>query len=122
MPMRVRPSIRPLVAGLVVICAGLAAPPPAPAALFSYEGEFGSPNTGTGRFLAPAGVTTDEAGRVFVADTAAGRVEVYDNASDGNRFLGVVGTGEVSAPVGLAMDVRGLIYVADAARQTVLQY
>jgi sugar lactone lactonase YvrE len=111
-------------ARLLALLGALAAlwPVSARADLFSYEGEFGSPNTGTGRFLDPAGVATDEAGRVYVADTGAGRVEVYDNATDANRFLGVVGEREVRAPVGLFIDVRGRLHVADAARHTVLQY
>ena len=109
---------------VLALLAALAAfwPAAARAALFSYDGAFGSPNTGTGRFLEPAGIATDEAGRVYVADTRAGRVEVYDNATDGNRFLGVIGAAEVRAPVGLFIDVRGRLHVADAARQTVLQY
>ena len=109
-----------LVAAFALILS--AAPASARAALFSHEADFGSGVSGTGRFLAPAGVATDEAGRVYVADTEGGRVEVYDNATDGNRFLGVLGATEVRAPVGLFIDVRSRIYVADAARHTVLQY
>lgn len=100
----------------------LALPGQAVAALFEYESAFGSPGTGTGRFLAPAGVATDEAGRVYVADTASGRVEVYDNATDQNRYLGVIGKEQIQAPVGLWIDVRQRLYVADAARHTVLQF
>ena len=38
-----------------------------------------------GRFAEPAGVATDDGGRVYVADAGGGRVDVFDSASDGNR-------------------------------------
>jgi DNA-binding beta-propeller fold protein YncE len=112
----------PFAALAFLTCLAALAPAPARANLFAYEAEFGSAGTGTDRFAAPAGVATDEAGRVYVADTAAGRVEIYDNATDGNRYLGVLGAGEVRAPVGIFIDVRSRVYVADGARHTVLQY
>src|SRR4029450_6609540 len=38
----------------------------------------------SGRFAEPAGIATDDGGRVYVADAGAGRVDVFDSASDGN--------------------------------------
>jgi DNA-binding beta-propeller fold protein YncE len=74
-----------------------------------------------GRLVDPAGVATDDGGRVYVADAGAGRVEVYDSAPD-NRFLGSIGAGELVRPVGVAIDNRGRIWVVDAARGMVVRY
>ena len=91
---------------------------PAPAGaqtLLRDDGSFG-------RFAEPAGVATDDGGRVYVADAGAGRVDVFDSASDGNRQLGTIGAGELVRPTGVAVDNRGRIYVADTARGMVVRY
>jgi DNA-binding beta-propeller fold protein YncE len=75
-----------------------------------------------GSFSDPAGVATDDGGRVYVADPGAGRVQVFDSASDDNRPLGTIGAGELVRPVGVTIDNRGRIYVADAARGMVVRY
>ena len=75
-----------------------------------------------GRFADPAGVATDDGGRVYVADAGAGRVDVFDSASDGNRQLGTIGAGELVRPTGVAIDNRGRIYVVDSARGMVVRY
>ena len=75
-----------------------------------------------GRFADPAGVATDDGGRVYVADAGAGRVDVFDSASDGNRQLGTIGAGELVRPTGVAVDNRGRIYVVDTARGMVVRY
>ena len=62
-----------------------------------------------GRFADPAGVATDDGGRVYVADAGAGRVDVFDSASDGNRQLGTIGAAELVRPTGVAIDNRGRI-------------
>ena len=84
-------------------------------ALLRSEAVFGS-------FADPAGLATDDGGRVYVADAGAGRVDVFDSASDGNRPLGTIGAGELVRPVGVAIDNRGRIYVADAGRGVVVRY
>jgi DNA-binding beta-propeller fold protein YncE len=72
-----------------LILGALIAPAPAGAqSLLRDDGEFG-------RFADPAGIATDDGGRVYVADAGAGRVEVYDSASDANRHLGTIGAGEL---------------------------
>src|SRR5205823_9182718 len=92
----------------------LALPAAARAALFEYDGSFGSGVNPDGRFQQASGIAVDEAGRVFVSDAAGGRVEVFDNAEAGNGFLGVIGEG-VTRPTGVAVDNRQRVLVADAA-------
>jgi DNA-binding beta-propeller fold protein YncE len=75
-----------------------------------------------GNLVEPAGVATDDGGRVYVADAGAGRVLVFDSASEGNRFLGTIGAGELVRPVGVAIDNRGRIYAVDSARGMVVRY
>ena len=96
----------------------LALPAAAQAALFEYDGSFGSGVNPDGRFNQPAGIAVDEAGRVFVADAAGGRVEVFDNAENGNTFLGVIADG-VTRPTGVAVDNRNRLDVADAAANVI---
>ena len=108
--------LRTLLAGAALLGAALLGPTAAGAqSLMRDDGSFG-------RFAEPAGVATDDAGRVYVADAGAGRVDVFDSASDDNRPLGSVGIGDLVRPVGVAVDNRGRIYVADAARGVVIRY
>src|SRR3954451_8604577 len=72
---------------LVVAVLALALPAGAHAALFEYDGSFGSGVKPDGGLPGPSGIAVDEAGRVFVADSGGGRVEVFDNAENGNKFL-----------------------------------
>ena len=48
-------------------------PASASAQLFIPAGSFGSGVQPDGRFVQPAGIATDDAGRVYVADTGGGR-------------------------------------------------
>lgn len=91
-------------------------PPPAPPQVFVPEAEFGSATQPDGRFIEPLGVATDDAGRVYVADAGAGRIEVYDDASSGHRFLRSIGEGVLVRPVGLVVDNRGRLHVTDEGR------
>ena len=109
------PRRRALVVVLLALVALGALPSGASAAFFEPEATFGQLEN-------PQGVATDDAGRVYVADSARGRVDVFGSARQDNRFLRSIGQGELKAPVGVAVDVRGRIYVADAATGTVTQY
>jgi DNA-binding beta-propeller fold protein YncE len=103
------------IALLVGVLLFVGATPAGAQTLLRDDGSFGS-------FVDPAGVATDDGGRVYVADSGAGRVLVFDSASDGNRFLGTIGAGELVRPVGVALDNRGRIYVVDSARGMVVRY
>lgn len=108
---------------LIVACAlVLALPGAALGDLFEHESSFGSGLQPDSRFLDAGGIATDDAGRVYVTDSAAGRVEVFESASEGNRFIRSFGEGLMRAPVGIALDPRNRIYVVDAARNTVTMF
>jgi DNA-binding beta-propeller fold protein YncE len=88
------------------------------AALFDVEGTFGEGQIGN-----PTAIATDAAGRVYVADNARHRIEVFDSASGGNAYLGAFGENDnLPNPSGIGIDNRARIYVADAQRDQILRY
>ncbi len=100
----------------------LALPGAAGAALISPDGSFGSGTQPDGRFIQIGGVATDNAGRVYVADTGSGRIEVFDSGEAGNGYIRSVGEGTLQQPVGVEVDLRNRIYVADQGRDKVVQF
>ncbi len=85
---------------------------------------------GDGQFNEPWGVTVDQAGRVYVADTWNGRIQVFD--SEG-KFIAKWGTfnttnGELGdayalfGPRGLAIDGDGNLLVADTGNKRIIKY
>ncbi|MEJ7718244.1 MAG: NHL repeat-containing protein [Thermoleophilaceae bacterium] len=116
-----RPHIRLRTAliGTALALALLAWPAGASAAFLSPEGSF---RASEGAFGDLRGIATDDAGRVYVADASRGRVEVYDNARNGNAFLRSIGEGQLVSPTGVAVDNRSRIYVSDAGRGAVVQF
>ena len=109
-------------AAVVAVCALLILPATAGAQMFQFLGSFGSPLSSNGKFTDPESIATDAGGRVYVTDTSAGRVEIYDNAQHGNTFLGTLGVGTLTRPTGIAIDDRDHIYVADAGNDTITLY
>ena len=97
-------------------------PASASAQLFIPDGSFGSGVQPDGRFVQPAGVATDDAGRVYVADSGTGRIEVFDSGEAGNVYLASIGQGVLVAPVGVAVDLRNRIFVADAGRDKLVEF
>jgi sugar lactone lactonase YvrE len=77
------------------------------------------PDNAEKRFSQPVGVTFDRnAGKLFVADSAASRVLVFDH--DG-KALGEVGVGIVRRPCGIAYDAKNnRLLVADTALHQVV--
>lgn len=90
--------------------------------LFEYERAFGSALAPGGRFLEASGVATDGAGRVYVVDRGARRVEVYDSAEAGNAFLRTIGEGRLVDPVDVDIDERDRVYVSDAGADRIDVY
>lgn len=109
-------------ASLVLATLVLAFPASASADLFAPDGSFGSGLQAGSRFQSPAGIATDNAGRVYVADSGSGRVEVFDSGEDGNGYLRSIGEGQLVQPVGVAVDLRNRLFVVDAGRDVVVQY
>lgn len=90
---------------------------PATAGAIGFE-----PEAAIRGFAQPSGVATDDAGRVYVAETARGRVEIHDNARGGNAFLRSLGDDVLECPVGVRIDNRGRIYVSDPCLQRVVMF
>jgi sugar lactone lactonase YvrE len=107
---------------LILALAALATAAPARAQLLSDTGTFGSGARPQQGFVEPVSIAVDDAGRVYVADAGAGRVEVFDSAPANNRFLLTLGEGKLVRPVAVAVDNRQRVYVADAGRNVVERY
>ncbi len=114
-----RCSFSMLLAALVAV---LAMPAGAGAALITSDSSFGSGIQPTGRFVQIGGVSTDNAGRVYVADTGAGRIEVFDSGESGNTYLRSIGDGVLVQPTDVEVDLRNRIFVTDTARDKVVEF
>lgn len=104
---------------------------------FSPEGkkllEFGKPGTSEGEFFlengegdlqGPDGIAVDEQkGLIYVSDTAAHRIEVFDSRGNYIKSIGGFGTGENGFyyPRSLALDREGFLWVADSGNHRVVR-
>src|SRR3954451_2615868 len=113
---------RPLTLMLAAVLAVLAMPGAASAALFTPDTSFGSGVQPGGKFAQVGGVATDNAGRVYVADTGAGHIEVFESGESGNTFLRTIGDGVLQQPVDVEVDLRNRIFVTDEARDKVVEF
>ena len=102
---------------LAAFVAVLAMPAAASAALFEPDSSFGE-----GRFTQVGGVATDNAGRVYVADTGAGRIDVFDSAEFGNVYLRSIGEGQLVRPIDVEVDLRNRIFVTDEGKDNVTEF
>src|SRR5947208_9721358 len=114
-----RRAVRLLLAALVAV---LAVPAAANAALINPDTSFGSGTQPSGRFAQVGGVATDNAGRVYVADTGAGHIEVFDSGEAGNTYIRSIGDGTLVRPVDVEVDLRNRIFVTDEARDKVVEF
>jgi len=62
----------------------------------------------------PYGVAVSPTGVVYVTDTAARRVFVFDPEAKSVSFLGESGPGKLTKPTGVAVDDDGRVFIADA--------
>ncbi len=80
---------------------------------FSKDGTFiktwGKKGTGPGEFDEPHGIALDSKGRVFVADRANNRIQIFDQ--DGNF---IAEWKQFGRPSGIYIDKNDTIYVADS--------
>src|SRR5689334_18248650 len=113
---------RPLTLLLAAVLAVLAMPAVASAALFSADTTFGSGVQPGGKFIQIGGVATDNAGRVYVADTGAGHIEVFESGEFGNTFLKTIGDGVLKQPVDVEVDLRNRIFVTDQGQDKVVEF
>ena len=81
-------------------------------------GAVGHARAAPPHFSYPSGIATGPDGRLYVADTAHGRVVVLDRHG---HLLGQFprGGATLGSPVALAVDRRGDVYVADAAHNRI---
>lgn len=103
-----------LLAALVVV---LAMPAAASAELFEGDTSFGQ-----GQFTQIGGVSTDNAGRVYVADTGSGRILVFDSGEFGNAYLQSIGVGKLVRPIDVDVDLRNRIFVTDEGTDKVVEF
>jgi PKD repeat protein/sugar lactone lactonase YvrE len=85
----------------------------------SYYGGFGGYGSDNYRFIDPSGLTFDQNGNLYIADTGNHRVQIYNNQFVHVATLGETGvSGSDNAhfnnPNDVAVDKDGYIYVADA--------
>jgi sugar lactone lactonase YvrE len=102
---------------LAALVAVLAMPGVASAALFSADSSLGE-----GRFTQVGGVATDNAGRVYVADSGAGRVLVFDSGEAGNTYIRSIGDGKLVRPLDVEVDLRNRIFVTDEGTDKVVEF
>src|SRR5205807_2920221 len=73
--------------------------------------------SGPGQLAFPRALAADRAGDTYVADTANGRIQVFDPEGNFLRAFGASGRalGAMTAPRGLATDPAGGLLVSDTA-------
>jgi DNA-binding beta-propeller fold protein YncE len=76
----------------------------------------------TTQLMKPYGIAVAGDGRVFVTDTAARRVFVFDPVAKSVGFVGEKGPGKIVKPVGVAVDDAGTVFVADATLKRLVGY
>ena len=77
----------------------------------------GNPPLSYSGFTAPAGISVDAAGDIFVADAGANKVE---KISAGSMTLQSIGSG-FSTPADTAVDTAGNLYVADTGNNQIVE-
>ena len=74
----------------------------------------------TGHLLRPHAIAVDRDGRLYVTDTRAGGIHVFDREERDYRFITRDGGPAFISPVGIAIAPDGTIYCADADLHEVL--
>src|SRR5262249_12401287 len=74
------------------------------------------------QLMKPYGIAVARDGRVFITDTAARRVFVFDPAARSVTFVGEKGPAKIVKPIGVAVDAAGVVFVADATLKRVFGY
>jgi hypothetical protein len=70
----------------------------------------------------PAGIAVDSKDRIYVADTIAGSVFVFDRQNKSLSLLGAESAGKLLSPFGVAIDSHDNIYVSDVRLKQVNIY
>lgn len=70
----------------------------------------------------PYAVHADREGRILVADSAWGKVLVFDKKNHKFSVMGETGAGILSKPLGVTSDSQNNVYVTDSAQNRVIVY
>jgi DNA-binding beta-propeller fold protein YncE len=70
----------------------------------------------------PAGIAVDSKDRIYVADTIAGTVFVFDRQNKSLSLLGAESAGKLVSPFGVAIDSQDNVYVSDVRLRQVNIY
>ena len=74
------------------------------------------------QLMKPYGIAVARDGRVYVTDTAARRVFVFDAHAKTVSFIGEKGPIKIVKPIGVAIDASDTVFVADATLKRVVGY
>ncbi len=85
---------------------------------------WGSQGKGNGQLQDPRGITVDEVGNVYVADSGNNRIQVFDSSGQFLTRWGSEGDGpgQFKEPWGIAVDAKGNVYVADTWNHRVQKF
>jgi uncharacterized protein (TIGR03663 family) len=85
---------------------------------------WGSQGKGNGQLQDPRGITVDEAGNVYVADSGNNRIQVFDSSGQFLTQWGNEGDGpgQFKEPWGVAVGAEGNVYVADTWNHRVQKF
>ncbi|MBF0181937.1 MAG: hypothetical protein HQM03_18115 [Magnetococcales bacterium] len=72
-------------------------------------------------FVKPVRIAA-QGGRIFVTDTLARRVHVFDAPRQKYYQMGFRREGILEKPLGIALDKKGMVYVADSKRKSIVVY
>ena len=73
------------------------------------------------RLVQPYGVTMDQ-GRLYVADTGAGGLAIFDLATKHFSFVTGSGGGRMKRPINIRIDTDGTRYITDTGRDQILVF
>jgi DNA-binding beta-propeller fold protein YncE len=74
------------------------------------------------RLRKPYGVHADRNGRIFVADTALGKLVMFDVTNKKFEIWGESGKGSLKKPLGITTDSQGRVYVTDGTELRVVVF
>ena len=86
-----------------------------------FEDFIAGEEKATQRLAQPYGVALYQ-GRMFVADTGAGGIAVFDLAQRRYHFMTGTGPGRIKRPINIRIDADGTRYVTDTGRDQILVF
>ena len=83
----------------------------------TYLLKFGTPGSSTGQFYSPAGIATDLAGNVYVADASRNKIIKFTNDGQFISEFGSTGNGNggFNGAADVSIDAAGTLYVTDSS-------